>query len=447
MPDRLSVFAIVAALSFSSATAAHAAVTISTAATQNMSCVSGVCTPTATNAMSAEKVLYSFRGGSDGANPYAGLIADSAGNLYGTTGGGGSGTDCRGGSSGCGTVFKLAPDGTETVLYSFLGGNDGANPSSSLITDRAGNLYGTTVEGGGANNYGTVFKLAADGAETVLYAFKGGSDGISPAGNLVADRSGNLYGATAAGGSYTGSACTDRGCGTVFEIAPNGTETILYTFQGGSDGGGPDAGLTRDKSGNLYGTTALGGTNNPNNCSDLGCGTVFEVTQSGAESVIYDFQGGSDGSAPEAGLTIDNAGNLYGTTAFGGTGGAQCVEGQDGCGTIFRLAPDGTESVLYSFQGGTDGWSPVAGVVRDKTGNLYGTTFAGGGAHCAHVADGCGTVFKLAPDGTETVLFAFFGKHGVQPEASLLMGKDGLLYGTASAGGKYNDGVVFSVKK
>ena len=407
------------------------------------SAIAGFVVLSSSGAIASEKVLYSFRGGSDGANPYAGLIADSAGNLYGTTGGGGSGTDCRGGSSGCGTVFKLAPDGTETVLYSFLGGNDGANPSSSLITDRAGNLYGTTVEGGGANNYGTVFKLAADGAETVLYAFKGGSDGISPAGNLVADRSGNLYGATAAGGSYTGSACTDRGCGTVFEIGPNGTETILYTFQGGSDGGVPYAGLTRDKSGNLYGTTNLGGTNIPNNCGggDLGCGTIFKVTQSGTESVVYDFQGGSDGWAPEAGLTMDSAGNLYGTTAGGG-GAAYC---EFGCGTIFKAAPDGTETVLYAFQGGSDGLVPQAGVIMDKAGNLYGTTFAGGGTHCKRA--GCGTVFKLAPDGTETVLSELYGKHGVQPAAGLFMGKDGLLYGTATIGGADNDGVVFSVKR
>jgi uncharacterized repeat protein (TIGR03803 family) len=396
----------------------------------------------ATNAMGAEKVLYSFQGGSDGANPYAGLIADSAGNLYGTTSAGGPGT-CEFG--GCGTVFKVAPDGTETVLYSFLGGNDGAMPDGGLVADRAGNLYGTTGGGGGTNNYGTVFKLAADGTETVLYAFKGGSDGITPAGNLVADKSGNLYGDTVAGGSCTGSACADRGCGTVFEIAPNGMETILYTFQGGGDGGVPYAGLIRDNSGNLYGTTNLGGINNPSNCGggDLGCGTVFKVTQSGTESVVYDFQGGSGGWAPEAGLTMDSAGNLYGTTAGGG-GAAYC---EFGCGTVFEVAADGTETVLYSFQGGNDAWDPVAGVVRDKTGNLYGTTFAGGGAHCAHVADGCGTVFKLTPGGTETVLFAFYKSTGRQPAAGLLMGKNGFLYGTTTTGGKHNDGVVFSVHK
>jgi uncharacterized repeat protein (TIGR03803 family) len=315
-----------------------------------------------------------------------------------------------------------------------------------LIIDRAGNLYGTTVEGGGANNDGTVFKLAADGTETVLYAFKGGSDGVAPVGSLVADRSGNLYGDTASGGSYMGSACADRGCGTVFEIASNGTETILYAFQGESDGGVPYAGLTRNKSGNLYGTTSEGGIN-CNGVTTFGCGVVFQVTPSGVESVLYTFQGGNDGYLPEAGLTMDTDGNLYGTTAVGGTGGAQCVEAQDGCGTVFKLAPDGTETVLYSFQGGTDGWDPLAGVVRDKTGNLYGTTFAGGGAHCAHTRPGCGTVFKLAPDGTETVLFAFYNSHGRQPAAGLLMGKNGLLYGTTPTGGKNNDGVVFSVNK
>jgi len=395
----------------------------------------------ATNAMSAEKVLYSFQGGSDGASPFAGLIADSAGNLYGTTSAGGPGT-CEFG--GCGTVFKVAPDGTETVLYSFLGGNDGAMPDGGLVADRAGNLYGTTLEGGGANNDGTVFKIAADGAETVLYAFQGGSDGAFPRGGLIADRKGNFYGTTAAGGSAN---CPDGGCGTVYKVKSNGQETVLHAFQGGSDGWSPEGNVFMDTAGNLYGTTVSGGTGNPNNCGDFSCGTIFKVTQSGTESVVYDFQGGSGGYAPEAGLTIDNAGNLYGTTAYGGTGGAQCVEGQDGCGTVFRLAPDGTESVLYSFHGGADGWDPVARVIMDKAGNLYGTTFAGGGTHCTQMTAGCGMVFKLASDATETVLYAFYGKHGVQPAAGLLMGKDGLLYGTASAGGKHNNGVVFSVHK
>jgi uncharacterized repeat protein (TIGR03803 family) len=367
------------------------------------------------------------------------LIADSAGNLYGTTSGGGQGT-CEFG--GCGTVFKVSPDGTESVLYSFLGGNDGAMPDGGLVADRAGNLYGTTLEGGGANNDGTIFKLAADGTETVLYAFQGGSDGAFPRGGLIADKKGNFYGTTAAGGSTN---CSDGGCGTVYELKSNGQETVLHAFQGGSDGWSPEGNMIVGTAGNLYGTTALGGTNNPNNCGggDLGCGTVFKVTQSGTESIIYDFQGGSDGWTPEAGLTKDDTGNLYGTTAGGG-GAAFC---EFGCGTIFKVAADGTETVLYSFQGGTDGWDPVAGVVREKTGDLYGTTIAGGGAHCSHVADGCGTVFKLAPDGTETVLFAFYNSHGRQPAAGLLMGKNGLLYGTTTSGGKHNDGVVFSVKK
>jgi uncharacterized repeat protein (TIGR03803 family) len=390
--------------------------------------IAGFVVLSTSGAIASEKVLHSFQGGGDGAYPNAGLIADSAGIFYGTTFRGGSGTDCQTGSAGCGTVFKLAPDGTETVLYSFLGGSDGADPSASLITDGAGNLYGTTELGGGAN-YGTVFKLAADGTETVLYAFKGGSDGEYPPGGLVADKKGNFYGTTAAGGSAN---CPNGGCGTVFEIMPDGTEIVLYTFLGGGDGEAPDAGLIMDKSGNLYGTTVEGGID----CDGASCGVIFKVTPGGVEDVLYSFQGGTDGYAPEAGLTMDAAGNLYDTTAAGGTAGN---------GTVFKLAPDGTETVLYSFRGGNDGWDPVAGVVMDKTGNLYGTTFSGGGKHCKRV--GCGTIFKLAPDGTETVLSTLFGKHGVHPTASLLLGKHGLLYGTANAGGTDNDGVVFSVKE
>jgi len=153
--------------------------------------------------------------------------------------------------------------------------------------------------------------------------------------------------------------------------------------------------------------------------------------------VLYSFQGSSDGWEPLGGLLKDKVGNLYGTTGGGGNGDQ---------GTVFKLAPDGTESVLYAFKGGSDGDNPETGVIMDKAGNLYGTTFAGGGMHCSHTSAGCGTVFKLAPDGTETVLFAFYAKRGVQPAAALLMGKHGLLYGTATAGGKHSDGVVFSVK-
>jgi len=385
-------------------------------------------------ALSAEKVLYSFQGGSDGAYAVGTLIEDAAKNLYGTTFGGGGG-GCQG---GCGTVFEVAPNGTETVLYAFKGGSDGALPSPTLVADGAGNLYGTTEEGG-TSNAGTVFKLAPDGAESVLYTFTGGSDGWEPAGSLITDKKGNLYGTTVMGGGVA--ACEQYfGCGTVFEVTPSGTETVLYAFQGGTDAIGPSGGVIRDASGNLYGTSFSGGTGNGNNCggSSFGCGAVFEVAPGGAETVLYSFQGGTDGLEPIGGLLRDRAGNFYGATLGGGSSNE---------GTVFKLAPDGVETVLHSFKDGSDGAIPAAGVIADKAGNLYGTTFYGGGTHCLHTNDGCGTVFKLAPDGTESVVLAFQGKHGIQPEGGLLMGDNGRLYGTTTAGGKDNDGVVFSVNR
>jgi uncharacterized repeat protein (TIGR03803 family) len=398
--------------------------------------ISGIALPVSSDASASEKVLYSFQGGSDGADPFSALIADASGKLYGTTAVGGGGANCDDRGFGCGTVFELAPDGTESVLYAFQGGDDGALPEAGLVADGAGDFYGTTVAGGGPDK-GTVFKLSSDGTETVLYAFNGGSDGETPDSNLILDKHGNLYGTTVYGGNLTGPECGDIGCGTVFEVTPAGTETILYAFQGGSDGLQPSGGLIRDVGGSLYGMAGGGGSGS--NCAGFGCGTVFSIAPNGTKSVLYSFQGGSDGSTPVGGLIKDQGGNLYGATLGGG--------GPCDCGTVFKLAPDGTETVLYAFQEGNDGGIPAAGIIMDKAGNLYGTTFAGGGMHCSHTSDGCGTVFKLAPDGTETVLFAFFGKHGVQPEASLLMAKHELLYGTASAGGKYNDGVVFSVKE
>jgi uncharacterized repeat protein (TIGR03803 family) len=226
-----------------------------------------------------ETVLYSFAIGSDGNAPLAGLIKDKAGNLYGTTYEGGD-TSCYNGY-GCGTVFKLTPDGTETVLYAFQGGSDGAVPQASLIMDEAGNLYGTTVRGGNISDCdrygcGTVFKLAPDGTETALHAFAGGpNDGANPVGDLIADKKGNLYGTTAEGGRAGGD-----GAGIAFKLVPDGTETVLYSFCAQTDctdGGNPLAGLIKDKAGNLYGTGQLGG--NSSNCDGHNCGVVFEITK------------------------------------------------------------------------------------------------------------------------------------------------------------------------
>ncbi len=260
------------------------------------------------SAAPTESVLHSFTGGSsDGAFPFAGLIADSAGNLYGTTQGGGA--------SNNGVVFKLAPGGTETVLHSFTGGSDGSNPLfAGLIADGAGNLYGTTEFGGGTGcggpGCGVVFKLTPTGSSyTVLHSFAGGSgDGANPYAGLIIDSAGNLYGTTEFGGG--------PGCGVVFKLAPGGTETVLHTFTGSpNDGAFPTAGLFADSGGNLYGTTAGGGAPPPPNappCGGSGCGTVFKLAPGGAETVLYTFCrlfNCNDGAGP-SGVIADSAGNL-----------------------------------------------------------------------------------------------------------------------------------------
>ena len=290
-----------------------------------------------------------------------------------------------------------------TALYAFAGGNDGAAPQAS-VTDKKGNLYGTTTSGGGngacnsGQGCGTVFKLASDGTESVLYSFcskANCADGAVPAGGLLADEEGNFYGVTESGGA--GSSCTvAAGCGTVFKLEPNGAETVVYSFcskTNCSDGAGPTDGLIMDKKGNLYGATFSGGTGT--GCSQ-GCGTVFKLTTKGREKVIYSFcpySSCQDGQFPTGSL-IRKKDVLYGTTAMGG---------RDGAGTVFALAADGAETVLYSFCAAcSDGIYPTAGLVRDKSSNLYGTTSQGG-------SRGAGTVFKLASDGTEMVLYSFRG--------------------------------------
>jgi uncharacterized repeat protein (TIGR03803 family) len=386
-------------------------------------------------ALGGGKTLHSFQGGNDGVQPTGSLIQDQTGNLYGTTSGGGGGGGCPKGNDGCGTVFELAPDGTESVLYAFAGGCDGDGPEGALLTDKVGNFYGTTSGGGDCaddGGYGTVFRLAPDGTETVLYTFKGGKDGYNPISTLIMDKKGNLYGTTIFGGKPN--ACGHNGCGTVFEVTPDGNKKTLHEFQKG-DGVYPYAGLTMDQAGNLYGTTFEGGSSP--NC-DIGCGTVFKIAPDGTESILYSFQGGSDGSLPRSGLIADDAGNFYGTTEAGGSA---------NYGTVFKVTPDGTETVLYSFLSNATGDGPLAGVILDKAGNLYGTTADGGGSGAGCRGFGCGVVFKLAPDGTETVLEVFKAAHGRTPYAGLLLGKNDILYGTTTAGGagKHNDGVVFRV--
>lgn len=400
----------------------------------------GAVVPLASAHAAGYEVLYQFcsqANCTDGRWPYAGLVSDAAGNLYGTTGAGGL-ANCR--LYGCGTVFELAPNGAETVLHAFSANYDGSGPYGGLVRDKKGNLYGTTATGGstgcGGISYGcgTVFKISAKGKERVLYAFGGNGDGADPLAGLVADASGNFYGTTVDGGGGTQCIVQFGGCGTVFKVVSDGTETKLYAFSGGSDGANPQAALIMDKSGNLLGTTVAGG--NSSACSQNispGCGVVFEVSASGTEKTLYTFHGGNDGWAPVASLVEDKGGNLYGTTEAGGS--TMACSGV-GCGIVFKIAPDGTETILYDFQGASDGAHPAAGVLIDGKGNLYGTTESGG-------TDGDGTVFKLTPTGTLTVLNTFTGA-GAAPVANLLAGKKSELYGTTEFG---SDGVVFKVKK
>jgi uncharacterized repeat protein (TIGR03803 family) len=389
------------------------------------------------------RVLYNFQGGfdgPDGAEPIGGFLADKAGNLYGVT---------EYGGDGCGTVFKLAPDGTETVLYAFKGGSDGCYPAGAPIEDTAGNLYGTTGAGGGTcpgenggnSICGTIFRLAPDGTETVLYAFKGESDGFYPSGGLLLDKHGNLYGTTLSGGSFIGNSCEDDGCGTVFKLAPDGKKTILHTFTGDADGQAPIAPLIADKADNLYGATS--GSNSLTCGTD--CGTIFKLAPDGSETVLYEFcslMNCADGSAPSGGLIADNAGDLYGLTD---------VNGANGGGTLFELAADGTETSLYSFEWyGPDGTFPIGRLVRDKRGNFYMAT-ARGGKGCGRTL-GCGTIVKVTPDGTGTVLHYFEKRTGDYPTGSLIL-INGYLYGTTQGGGSssncynYGCGTVFAVKK
>jgi len=339
------------------------------------------------------------------------MVVDGAGNLYGNA--------SEGGASDLGTVFKVDPTGTETVLYTFVGGPTGGFPEQpSLIMDTAGNLYGTTF-GGGPGGGGTVYKLnATTGAETVLYGFTA-ADGKGPEAGLLRDAAGNLYGTTTFGGAS--SACgASGGCGVAFKLDPAGTETVLYIFSGGADGAIPESDLIQDAAGNLYGTASEAGFTG-GACGASGCGVVFKIDSSGVESTLYTFTGTPDGSTPLGGLVRDTAGNLYGLTFTGGT---------TGNGTVFKLDTTGKETVLYSFAGVPDGAGPNAGdLILDASGNLFGTTGGGG-------TTGNGAVFELDPTGKETVLYSFTGlADGAWPLGGLVMDGKGNLYGTTVNGG------------
>lgn len=362
------------------------------------------CAPASGEAGTNYRVFYSFAGGSDGANPLGNLLKIGQ-EFYGTT--------YFGGAYGHGTVFKVARDGTESVLYSFTGGGDGSQPYATLVADNDGNFYGTTYIGG-QHGYGTVFKVSGDGTETVLHSFAGGADGGNPEFGLIIDGKGNLYGEAGP---------------NIFKIRPDGSEKILYTF-GASDN--PNGDLLRDRAGNLYGTTHNGGV--------YSAGSVWKIAPDGTETTLYNFQGASDAGYPFGGLIADSSGNLYGTSWGGGITGGNC--GTYGCGTVWELTPGGTETVLYSFLGGNDGAHPQYGrLVRDDLGNLYGMTIQGG-------PGGYGTIFKIAPDGSESLLHTFSNNgDGYWPNASLIAGKKGHLYGMAQFGGSSGQGAVFKLNE
>jgi len=364
------------------------------------------------------KVLHSFGKGKDGMNPFGDMIADTAGNLYGTT--------YFGGAESRGTVFKVSPRGHETVLAAMPAGEDG--PYAGVTADAAGNLYGTTVQGG-TGDYGTIFMLAPNGTLDVIYNFGGGTDGALPYAGLTAASSGDFYGATFEGG---GGNCGGEGCGTIFEVSPDGAEKVLYVFQGGSDGQLPYTAPVVDSAGTLYGTTYEGGAGD---CGGGGCGTVFKLAHNGTKTILHAFTGGADGGSPIGKLIADGAGNYYGTTYSGGIAGCGA-----GCGTVFKLDAAGAVSVVYAFNGGRDGANPSGGVIMGTGGALYGTTTNGGNA-------GAGTVFRIGASGAEKILYAFGGgSDGANPDAGLTADANGKLYGTTAGGGAYAQGVVFRVK-
>ncbi len=393
-------------------------------------------------------VVYSFQGVQSGFYPTSGVSVDHTGDLYGTTQYGGLGTSCY---LGCGIAFKLVRHDSNwlfTPIYSFMGGSDGGNPSARLIIGPNGTLFGTTTQGGGSGcmglGCGTVFNLhppqhissrvLAGWSETVLYRFQGGSDGAMPeAADLVFDQAGNLYGTTYVGG---GSQCFED-CGTVYELTNSGgnwTESILHVFGQSGDGDEPWAGVILNQTGNLYGTTATGGAHRQ--------GSVYELIHSGVgwtERLLYSFQGGSDGAFPFSSLIQDPAGNLYGTTC--------CAGGHSG-GTVFGLTAGTWDfSLLYALGASGTGQGPEGALIMDSSGNLYGTASSGG-------AYGFGALFKLTPSAggwTYTAVHDFCAggyppcSDGYTPSGNLAFDSAGNLYGTTSNGGAHGGGVVYEI--
>lgn len=396
--------------------------------------------------------LFSFDG-TNGDQAFAPLAEGFDGNLYGTTSSGGVNTGC-GDAHGCGTVFEITPAGGLTTLYNFCSQPncaDGYTSDSALVQATSGNLYGTTYVGG-ANKSGTVFEMTPAGELTTLYAFcsrANCTDGNEPSGGLVQASNGNFYGTTAIGGYHNS--------GTVYEITPEGKLKTLHVFctqSGCPDGNLPSGALVQAANGNFYGTTTYGGANNGCNGS---CGTVFEITPTGALTTLYSFCSRSncaDGYGPLAGLIQAADGNFYGTTYYGGANVGSCFG--FGCGTVFEITPTGTLTTLYSFcpqSNCMDGSYPYGGVVQASNGNFYGTTVAGGSSVGGCNGSGCGTIFEITPASNLTTLYNFCSQAGCTdgdtPNGGVLQSTDGIFYGATVSGGaagcgSFGCGTVFS---
>jgi uncharacterized repeat protein (TIGR03803 family) len=363
--------------------------------------------------------LHYFTGGTDGGAPAAALTQANDGYLYGTT--------TQGGAIGKGTVFQVVANGTITTLFSFSGGLDGSTSWSRLIQAGDGKLYGTTMQGGG-QGAGTIFQITTAGVLTTLYNFgsnPSGTDGGFPYSGLVVANNGSLYGTTAHGGF--------NGNGTVYEISTGGGYSSLYSFSAlnnytNADGCQPWASLMQASDGTLYGTTVQGGA------STFNYGTVFRITTSGAFVAVHSFSGGVDGGRPIAGLIQASDGNMYGAATVGGV---------NGDGTIFRVTPDGSFTILHSFSR-KDGICPNAALIQASDGNLYGTT-SQGGSHAS------GTVFRITTGGTLATLYNFgaLDRNGLNTDGAspkgLVQTSDGKLYGTTALGGVHGAGTVFGL--
>ena len=352
------------------------------------------------------KTIHSFGNAPDGNYPYAAGTFDANGNLFGTTE--------WGGANGSGTIWKISKAGAFSIAYNFVGSPDGGGPGGTVVFDAAGNMYGT-AQYGGINGYGTVWKMSPSGTVTTLYSFQGANDGSKPVGNVALDSLGNVYG-VAVNGSL--------GYGTLWVINTLGTFTILHQFTGQSDGAYPGAGPTFDANGNLFGTTYGGASIGGN----YGEGTIWELSKGGIFSVVHTFTGGADGSDAFDSVIFDAAGNMYGTTGYGGA---------NYSGTVWKIDTTGTFTELHAFTGGADGATPAGSVVFDASGNLFGT--AGGGGSASD-----GTAWEITNSGKFILLETFSGTNGANPNGSLVVDSNGTLFGTTIHGG-LGSGTLFQI--